>query len=123
MCPLSLELHKAEVTERFSFKPAGRAVNTVMLRLHPGGRPGGPGAPILLSLPIRVVQESRRGKKCPTEAPPSAKSSVRVETQLPSSVGAGSQAPSVEAPQPQESGGEEGKAAGPPLHCCRERLC
>ncbi|XP_020755034.1 testis-expressed protein 29 [Odocoileus virginianus] len=61
----------------------------------------------VITIIYRVVQESRKGKKRPTEAPPSAKSSVRVETQLPSSVGAGSQAPSVEAPQPQESGGEE----------------
>lgn len=76
------------------------------------GRPLG--VPILFSLPIRVIQESRREKEVPTEAPVSAKSSVQVETQPPSSAGAGSKAPSVERPQSKESGTEDGKAAGQP---------
>lgn len=76
------------------------------------GRPLG--VPILFSLPIRVIQESRREKEVPTEAPVAAKSSVQVETQPPSSAGAGSKAPSVERPQSKESGREDGKAAGQP---------
>ncbi|CAI9178984.1 unnamed protein product, partial [Rangifer tarandus platyrhynchus] len=40
----------------------------------------------VITIIYRVVQESRRGKKCPTEAPPSAKSSVRKEMAAHSSV-------------------------------------
>ncbi|XP_040123215.1 testis-expressed protein 29 [Oryx dammah] len=62
----------------------------------------------VITIIYRVIQESRREKEVPTEAPVSAKSSVQVETQPPSNVGAGSQAPSMEMPQSQESGAEDG---------------
>uniref|UniRef100_A0A4W2CUA0 Testis expressed 29 n=1 Tax=Bos indicus x Bos taurus TaxID=30522 RepID=A0A4W2CUA0_BOBOX len=68
----------------------------------------------VITIIYRVIQESRREKEVPTEAPVSAKSSVQVETQPPSSAGAGSKAPSVERPQSKESGREDGKAAGQP---------
>ncbi|XP_052506319.1 testis-expressed protein 29 [Budorcas taxicolor] len=61
----------------------------------------------VITIIYRVIQESRREKEVPTEAPVSAKSSVQVETQPPSNVGAGSQAPSMEMPQSQESGTED----------------
>ncbi|MXQ89716.1 hypothetical protein E5288_WYG011531 [Bos mutus] len=62
----------------------------------------------VITIIYRVIQESRREKEVPTEAPVSAKSSVQVETQPPSSAGAGSKAPSVERPQSKESGTEDG---------------
>uniref|UniRef100_A0AAA9RUW2 Testis expressed 29 n=1 Tax=Bos taurus TaxID=9913 RepID=A0AAA9RUW2_BOVIN len=61
----------------------------------------------VITIIYRVIQESRREKEVPTEAPVSAKSSVQVETQPPSSAGAGSKAPSVERPQSKESGRED----------------
>nr|XP_042111063.1 testis-expressed protein 29 [Ovis aries] len=61
----------------------------------------------VITIIYRVIQESRREKEVPTEAPVSVESSVQVETQPPSNVGAGSQAPSMEMPPSQEGGTED----------------
>uniref|UniRef100_A0A8C6CIG3 Testis expressed 29 n=1 Tax=Moschus moschiferus TaxID=68415 RepID=A0A8C6CIG3_MOSMO len=61
----------------------------------------------VITIIYRVIQESRREKEVPTEAPVPAKPSVHVETQPPSSVGTGSQAPSREVPHSQESSMED----------------
>ncbi|KAI4565416.1 hypothetical protein MJT46_009759 [Ovis ammon polii x Ovis aries] len=63
----------------------------------------------VITIIYRVIQESRREKEVPTEAPVSVEPSVQVETQPPSNVGAGSQAPSMEMPPSQEGGTEDGK--------------
>lgn len=112
------------MTERFSFKPAGRVVNTVMLWVRPGGRPGCPwGSPSFSLCPSESSRRAGEERKPPRRRLFQPSPASRWRRSRPAAWGRARRPRAWRPRSPRRAAGRTVRRRAGRLHCCRERLC